>query len=1461
MKIAGKFIKKALALSLSLATVIGIGFGTPLSTFTGMNVSANYYDIDHVQSYHCNNYRYVIKDDGTVAIIDCTDKNNLTTSTIPNTINGMTVTSIEGNSYWYYNNYEEIIDSGAFESCSKLTKVIIPNTVRSIDSSAFANCKNLTDVVMNNGLEEISNSAFRGCISLRNINIPNSVVSIGYSAFSNCLNLTNIVIPSSVNKIYSGAFSGCVSLTSVEIPYSVTDIEAGAFSGCKNLTIYGVKNSSAENYANSNNIPFVDINNIEIQDISFEKSSTAIVKGDSKILTTIITPSKATNKNITWTTSDNSIATVLNGKVTAISTGTATITAKTSNGKTATCNITVVDSPVYANEITLNTNSLNIANGTYEILKATVTPINSTDDNITWTSSDRNIVSVSNGKITAISAGTATITASINNGKTASCTVTIFNPTIATTPEELRQDFEIDNSGNIYILKYKDKKSEITVPNAMHIENFMGDFTAYVQIKPNAFDGCQNLKKVTIQSGMVVESGAFSNCPNLETVVFEGTVGKVRSGAFVNCPKLKNVILKKAFVNCNDSFVNCPNLTNIQGFPTDNYKVIDDVIYKKNSLDDGSYFWSLLLCPVGKKGVFTIPDDTQITSIDDRAFDSCSMLEEIKIGNNIKKIGDYAFRDCTNLKTINIPESITNIGNYIFLNCAELKNVNFQKSLSTIGKYWFQNCINLSDITLPASTNRIAEGAFKGCTKIENIAIPNKVAKIEKYAFEDCTSLKNIKIPDGVRSIAEWTFHNCTGLEEIDLPNSVTFLGGSAFNGCEDLKKIAISDNLTSVNASMFRECKSLQEVVLSNKLSNVGQYTFYNCSNIEVITIPNKVANIYRYAFANCQNLKKIYIPPCVSNIDKTAFENCPDVVIYGKADSYAQKFAGNNNIPFVSAYEITNNSELDFGMVSLGEDITVNVKLSDDNLNCKYLIKYKKKDADKWTVLQDYTTNKSVTFIPDEKSDYNMVVYAKDENGFIFSKSLSFKVTDEISNTSYLSTDTIYQGKSVAVNTKAENGNGKYTYAVFYKKKDESKWNTAQDFSRNTYISITPRFAGEYEILVKAKDRKGYIDEKILTVNVIEPFRAELKISDKNVFLGNSVTLTANATGGYGDYTYAFYYRKATDETWTTKQNFSTNNSIALKPAYETEYEICVKVKDKSGDLQKLYNKFNVSKVPPLTNTSVLTKSSINLGEYATVKCSSTGGIAPCQYAVYYKKKTDTNWTAKQSFSENTTVTFKPAKAVDYDVCIKAKDSQGTVSKKYLSLKVIQNNVVNTSALVSSSILLGSSATVKCSATSGTSPYQYAVYYKKENDPNWYEVQSFDENATVTFKPLKALTYNVCVKAKDKNNTVDKKYFTLNVTQPISNLSLNAYLASSNINKGDTAVAICSAKDGIEPYKYALYAKKSTSSYWSTIQDFNSNSVITYKPTDVGNYDICVKVKDNSSKVDKQYLTLTVK
>ena len=55
-----------------------------------------------------------------------------------------------------------------------------------------------------------------------------------------------------------------------------------------------------------------------------------------------------------------------------------------------------------------------------------------------------------------------------------------------------------------------------------------------------------------------------------------------------------------------------------------------------------------------------------------------------------------------------------------------------------------------------------------------------------------------------------------------------------------------------------------------------------------------------------------------------------------------------------------------------------------------------------------------------------------------------------------------------------------------------------------------------------------------------------------------------------------------------------------------------------------------------------------------------------------MFYKKKTDTKWTTKQYFTSNASVDIKPAKAVDYDVCIKVKDSTGTIEKKYCSVTV---------------------------------------------------------------------------------------------------------------------------------------------------------------------------------------------
>ena len=87
---------------------------------------------------------------------------------------------------------------------------------------------------------------------------------------------------------------------------------------------------------------------------------------------------------------------------------------------------------------------------------------------------------------------------------------------------------------------------------------------------------------------------------------------------------------------------------------------------------------------------------------------------------------------------------------------------------------------------------------------------------------------------------------------------------------------------------------------------------------------------------------------------------------------------------------------------------------------------------------------------------------------------------------------------------------------------------------------------------------------------------------------------------------------------------------------------------------------------------NNSTLSATTINLGSKVTAICSASGGKAPYTYAVYVKKTSDEKWTTKQGFKSNNSVVFTPMKATAYKVCIKVKDSTGTIVKKYFDLKV---------------------------------------------------------------------------------------------------------------------------------------------------------------------------------------------
>ena len=158
---------------------------------------------------------------------------------------------------------------------SKLTSIIIPNSVTSIGRGAFSDCSSLTSITIPNSLTSIGDDAFYRCSSLPSITIPNSVTSIGNSAFSYCSSLTSIEIPNSVTSIGDVAFYRCSSLPSITIPNSVTEFGYDILADCNNIQILNapaqIFNQVTEEYQTqfSNKLTEVHITDGELDENGF----------------------------------------------------------------------------------------------------------------------------------------------------------------------------------------------------------------------------------------------------------------------------------------------------------------------------------------------------------------------------------------------------------------------------------------------------------------------------------------------------------------------------------------------------------------------------------------------------------------------------------------------------------------------------------------------------------------------------------------------------------------------------------------------------------------------------------------------------------------------------------------------------------------------------------------------------------------------------------------------------------------------------------------------------------------------------------------------------------------------------------------------------------------------------------------------------------------------------------------
>ena len=375
-----------------------------------------------------------------------------------------------------------MIGNSAFEGCKSLAKVKLPDTLQSLGNSAFANCELLEDISLGAGLRELPDKAFFQDSALKEIVLPQQMTKVGSQVFVNCTSLTDITLNRNIMSVSKDAFSYPDRITIygvsgtypetyakeqeilfVELNVPATDLLLSKDS-CKigrgnsiNLTasispvnssdeliwtsedesivtvdktglLKGVKTGTTNIVAMIGNI--IKICEVTVYEpvtrVSLNATEKDMSPGETFQLEASVSPSYATNKNVTWSSGDENIATVNEaGLVKAISFGTTEVTVTTEDqNKTAVCKINV--KPIAVTGITIDKQNITMKEGMTYQLQVVIIPENAANQKVEWSSSDPEIVSVENGLLTAIKDGSAIIVVKTEDGgKTAICNVKV----------------------------------------------------------------------------------------------------------------------------------------------------------------------------------------------------------------------------------------------------------------------------------------------------------------------------------------------------------------------------------------------------------------------------------------------------------------------------------------------------------------------------------------------------------------------------------------------------------------------------------------------------------------------------------------------------------------------------------------------------------------------------------------------------------------------------------------------------------------------------------------------------------------------------------------------------------------------------------------------------------------------------------------------------------------------------